>query len=195
MTIAIRSADLKDAAWIVALLRNGAQQGHFRQTLIDQAVPFVHGLLHFGCVTMLKLRHNRQEFCKVVGNVRVATWEGQPAAFLICLHDGEGYELHLAGTRPEFIRRGCFKALVRHALVNMPEEGRVFARCYAKSSVAIEVMKAHGFVRTSSGDPVELDWDRATQLPENVEPQLPEDVEAIRRSLWQRLLGFFRQAH
>ncbi|KPG78090.1 hypothetical protein AN993_13040 [Stenotrophomonas maltophilia] len=186
MTISIRSAVAEDAAWIVVLLRDGARQGHFRDTLSAQAVPLVEELLHVGFLTMVKLRHNRPEVCRVDGDVRVATWEDQPAAFLICMHDREGYELHLAGTRPEFIRRGCFKALVRHALASSPGEGRVFARCYATSSVAIEALKAHGFVRTSGSDPVELDWDRTFPLPEN--------VEAVPRSWWQRLLGGFRRA-
>lgn len=185
MTISIRSAVAEDAAWIAALLRDGARQGHFRDTLSAQAVPLVEELLHVGFLTMVKLRHNRPEVCRVDGDVRVATWEDQPAAFLICMHDREGYELHLAGTRPEFIRHGCFKALVRHALASSPGESRVFARCYATSSVAIEALKAHGFVRTSGGDPVELDWDRTFPLPES--PQ------AVSRSWWQRFFGGFRR--
>lgn len=76
MTIAIRSAVAEDAMWIAALLRDGARQGHFRETLGAQAVPLVEGLLHVGFLTMMKLRHNRPEVCRVDGDVRVATWEG-----------------------------------------------------------------------------------------------------------------------
>lgn len=180
MTISIRPAVVEDATWMAPLLRKGARQGHFLDTVSFQADSLLHSLLNFGGLSMMKLRQGREEVCTVHGYVWVATVGDEPASFLICMDDQEGYELHLAGTRSEYLRRGCFKALVRHAIANAPSEGRVFVRCYATSRVAIEALQHYGFVRTRSGDPMEMDLKRVAPAPPAVEP--------VPLSWWQRFL-------
>ncbi len=180
MTIAIRPAVVEDATWMAPLLREGAREGHFLDTVGFQADPLLHSLLNFGGLTMRKLRRGREEVCTVHGYVWVATVDNEPAAFLICMDDQEGYELHLAGTRSEYLRRGCFKALVGHAIANAPSEGRVFARCYPRSTVAVDALRRYGFVRSSSGDPMELDLKRPAPTPPAPEP--------VPLSWWQRFL-------
>lgn len=180
MTIAIRPAVVEDATWMAPLLREGAREGHFLDTVGFQADPLLHSLLNFGGLTMRKLRRGREEVCTVHGYVWVATVDNEPAAFLICMDDQEGYELHLAGTRSEYLRRGCFKALVGHAIANAPSEGRVFARCYPRSTVAVDALRRYGFVPSSSGDPMELDLKRPAPTPPAPEP--------VPLSWWQRFL-------
>lgn len=127
---------------------------------------------------MEKHRYGRKDVCTIHGDIWVADWNDKPAAFLICMDDQEGYELHLAGTRSEYLRRGCFKALARHAIADAPSSGRVFVRCYRTSTVAIESLKALGFVPTSGGDPIEMELKRAASVAPIAEP--------VQFSWWRR---------
>lgn len=179
MSMSLRKAGVDDVVWMAALLREGAQEGHFLSTVGEQAEPFLTTLLQFGGITMLKLRQGREEVCTVHGEVWVADWGVEPASFLICMDDQTGYEIHLSATRKAYRRRGCFSALVRHAIANGPSEGRIYARCYEKSIVAISNLQRMGFELTSGGDPIELDLKR---MPPAAKP----DSSSL--SWWRRFM-------
>jgi len=156
MRTSIRQGTVADHSWIAELLRDGAAEGHFGETLSAQADAMLDSIARFGGLRMMKARRGQLEPCTMQVDVLVADCAGTPAAFLLCLNDAEGYELHLSGTQPRFRRRGCFTALVNHAIANTPMEARIFARCYRRSDVALAALQQHGFVISSAGEPIEL---------------------------------------
>jgi hypothetical protein len=70
--------------------------------------------------------------------------------------DENSIELHLAGTKKVARRSGGFRELIRYKMSKNSKNMRVFARCYKKSTWAVEGLKKEGFEITKSGDPVEL---------------------------------------
>lgn len=160
MSIVIRSGKQGDMPWIVALLQEGAQQGHFGPTVASQAAPLLNAIFNGGGFMMMKLRGGIQAPCFVTAAVLVAEIDGTPASFLIPLKDGNEVELHLAGTRKQFRRKGCFRELTRYEVGKHTTKVKIFARCYKKSTWAVEALKKENFEITKSGDPVELSLSR-----------------------------------
>ncbi len=156
MDITVRRGMPKDANWIAFLLKEGAKDGHFGPTLVAQAPALLDAIFKNGGMMMMKLRDGIQAPCFVSAEVLVAELEGKAASFLILIRDETGIELHLAGTKKSSRRNGCFRALVRHVVAKHEKNMRIFARCYKKSTWAIEGLKKEGFKTTKAGDPVEL---------------------------------------
>lgn len=155
--ITIRPAREQDIVWVCNLIKDGARGGHFGFTIEKQAEDLVKEILLRGGVTMMKLRDSIQvpQFCN--GAISIAEVDGQPAAFLLTMHDVGEVEIHLAATKKEFRRLGVFTQLIQREIdLNTNTTKKLYARCYKKSSWAIEAFKKQGFVQVSHGEPVEL---------------------------------------
>lgn len=155
--ITVRSAETQDIVWISNLIKEGARGGHFSFTVENQADDLVKEILTRGGVTMMKLRDFIQvpRFCN--GSMRIAEVNGEPASFLLAMHDDVEVELHLAATKKQFRRVGCFAQLIQHEIdLNRANGKRLYARCYKKSSWAMDALKKRSFVQVSHDEPVEL---------------------------------------
>lgn len=156
MTATVRLATAADHPWIEALLHSGAREGHFGEMVGAQAPAILDAVARFGGLPMMKARQDRLTQCVVRTDLFVADQLGTPAAFLLCLNDADGYELHLSGTQPQFRQMGCFNRLINHAINHAPAGSRIFARCYKPSTVAMVALQHRGFVITQPGDPDEF---------------------------------------
>ena len=156
MNITIRGGEPKDTYWIVSLLKEGAQGGHFSPTVVDQSPAILNAIFENGGFVMLKLRGGIQAPTFVPAEIAVAEIDGEGVSFLIILREGNNIELHLAATKRSARRKGCFKKLILYAVEQHNKRKRLFARCYKKSSWAIEGLKKEGFTITKDGDPIEL---------------------------------------
>jgi hypothetical protein len=105
---------------------------------------------------MVKLRGTIQEPRLVQATIDVAELNGNPASFLICVFDGAETELHLAGTRREVRRMGCHRALIRHQVGQRANGSSIIARCFKRSTWAVDVLRQEGFALTLPGDPDEF---------------------------------------
>lgn len=155
--ITIRPARSQDVTWVCNLIKEGARGGHFYPTVENQAEELVSEILTRGGVTMMKVRGLIQipQFCN--GVMSVAEVNGEPAAFLLAMHDSAGVEVHLASTKKQFRRLGVFAQLIQHEIsANQGKQKKLYARCYKKSSWAIDALKKHSFLQVSDGEPVEL---------------------------------------
>lgn len=153
--INIRPASVNDGQWVVALLKEGAKNKHFAPTVSLQAEAIFGQILATGYLPMLKQRNGIQRMCHIQAIMWVAEINALPAAFLITLEEAEEVELHLAGTRKQFRRKGCFRALMRHQ-ISAKTNQKIFARCYKHSTFAIDALKREGFAISQQGEPVEL---------------------------------------
>ena len=82
-------------------------------------------------------------------DIIVAEVDGLPASFLYCAHDEDGsVELHLAATKKEFRRRGCFNLLIKNALDIYSNCSNIYVRCYEKSTFAKDALNKLGFTST-----------------------------------------------
>ncbi len=151
----IRQGLADDSTWIVKLLIEGANEGHFGQSLKYQAEPFLQSIIENGGINMVKLRETIQAAIFVPMELSVAEIEGTPASFLICCKDNNEVEVHLAATLESFKRKGCFNKLVSATIINH-KKSRIYARCYKKSTLAVNGLKKLNFKITKSGDPIEL---------------------------------------
>jgi len=151
----VRPGSVEDIEWISKLLIEGANEGHYLPTIKFQAKELVQSVVVNGEVQMVKLRGSVQapEFIKM--DLTVAEMDGFPASFLICCKDANEVEIHLAGTLKKFRKNGCFNRLVIEAVTNYGNS-RIYARCYKKSSWAINGLEAINFKITKDGNPVEL---------------------------------------
>lgn len=156
MNITVRKGVPADATWIVALLKEGAQSGHFGHTLVAQAPALLDAIFKNGGIMMMKLRNEIQAPCFVSADVLVADLDGKSASFLIPLREDNEVELHLIGTKKSARRCGCFKNLVQHEIEQHNTSMRIYARCYKKSTWAVEGLKKEGFEITKTGEPIEL---------------------------------------
>lgn len=105
---------------------------------------------------MLKLRGGAQVPCFAKATLAVAEIDGVAASFVVSLVDEHEIEIHLAGTSKAFRRKGCFGVLVQHEVSKSPSGSRIFARCYKKSTWAVNALKKQGFKLTKNGDPQEF---------------------------------------
>lgn len=154
--IIIRPACSQDVAWICSLIKESARGGHFYHTVENQADDLIKEILTKGGVTMRKIRDFIQvpQFCN--GVLSVAEVDGEPAAFSLAMHDIAEVEMHLAATRKQFRRLGVFAQLIQHEISLNRGTKKLYARCYKKSSWAINAFKKYNFVQVSDGEPVEL---------------------------------------
>lgn len=155
--ITIRPARSQDVDWVCSLIKESARGGHFYPTVENQAEDLIKEILTKGGVTMRKIRDFIQipQFCS--GVLSVAEVDGEPAAFSLAMHDIGEVEMHLAATRKQFRRLGVFAQLIQHEInLNRDNNKKLYARCYKKSSWAIDAFKKHNFVQVSHGEPVEL---------------------------------------
>lgn len=151
----IRKGSSDDLHWIVRLLKEGAREGHFSPTMQMQAEGFLNSVIEHGGVQMIKLRNSIQAPVFVPMELSVAEIDDSPASFLICCKENNEVEVHLAGTKNGFQRKGCFTYLVQDA-ISKNTNSKIYARCYRKSSIAIDALKKLNFEVTTSGDPIEL---------------------------------------
>lgn len=156
MNLTVREATRADHPWIATLIRFGSRHGHFRQDLGPLAHRMLRDISSNGKIILRKERYGRIERCEVSCRVWVVDFAGAPAAFLLCMEQTDGFELNLSATRPNYLRRGCFDALVAYAVENAPPAARIYARCYESSATAMGALQRRGFVVTATGDPIEL---------------------------------------
>ena len=71
MSIVIRPGKLGDMSWIVTLLQEGSQQGHFYPTVANQATPLLNEVFNGGGFLMKKLRGGIQATCFVAAAILV----------------------------------------------------------------------------------------------------------------------------
>lgn len=160
MGIVVRSGNIADASWVVSLLREGAQLGHFSEFVGPTASPLVGEILTKGGFTIVKGRGGLQAPRFINATIKVADLDGEPASFLISLMEKNEVELHLAATRKQLRRKGCFSELTKNEIASHNPSIRIFARCYKKSTWAVEALQKEGFEITKGGDPVELTLSR-----------------------------------
>ena len=151
----IRQGSSGDLHWVAKLLKEGAKGGHFYPTMQLQAEDFLSSVIEHGGVQMTKIRNGIQDPVFIPMVLSVAEVDGSPASFLICCKENNEVELHLAGTKTPFKQKGCFTLLVKDAISKNPDS-KIYARCYKKSSLAIDAFKKLNFEVTNGGDPIEL---------------------------------------
>lgn len=157
MNIVIRNCTSADKAWIVSLLKEGSLSGHFGPTVLFQASELVNKIVNNGGFQIMKLRGGLRALCFVRAEIYVAEVNESPASFLITLINGSEVELHLAGTQKQFRRNGCFSNLVKHE-IEQHYGRKIIARCYKKSTWAVDGLKKEGFSISKPGDPIELSY-------------------------------------
>lgn len=144
--ITIRPFCETDLEWVKELLIYGTKQKHFSSFFQHNTEPMLKDVLSLGSV-MFRMDRNGL----VVDRPRridiiVAEVDGFPASFLYCAHDEDGsVELHLAATKKEFRRRGCFTLLVKNALEKYSNISKFYVRCYEKSTFAKDALKKLNF--------------------------------------------------
>ncbi|MGE4503693.1 MAG: hypothetical protein AB7D03_12545 [Thiomicrospira sp.] len=151
----IRKGSSEDFHWIVKLLKEGAKNGHFLPVMQSQAEGFLNSVIENGGVNMIKIRTHVQSPVFVPMTLSVAEIDGFPASFLICCIENKEIEVHLAGTKMDFKRQGCFTYLVED-VVSKNLNSKIYARCYKKSSFAIDAFKKLNFEVTNAEEPIEL---------------------------------------
>jgi hypothetical protein len=156
VTISSSKGTKEDSVWIVSLLQQGANDGHFYGTVAKQADALLTELYKNGVVSMMKLRDGALAYSFVNMSISVADINNKPAAFIVSISEENEIEIHLAGTRKEFRRSGCFTELVKHEIKRHPSTVKIFSRCYKKSTWAVTALKKLGFQITKNGDPAEL---------------------------------------
>lgn len=155
----IRQGSSGDLHWIVKLLKEGAKVGHFSPTMQLEAEGFLSSVIQNGGVQMIKLRNSIQAPVFVPMTLSVAEVNGSAVSFLICCKENNEVEIHLAGTKASFKQKGCFTHLVKDA-ISKNLNSKIYARCYKKSSLAINTLKKLNFEVTNGGDPIELVLDK-----------------------------------
>ncbi len=155
-SIAIRQGTPDDHVWIAKLLAKGANDGHYSPTVGIQAMAMLNAVQRDGGLNMMKMRGEIQMPRFVRATIDVAELNGSAASFVICVIDGSETEIHLSGTRREFRRKGCHRALVRHRIEQLVDGESMIARCFKKSTWAVDVLKQEGFALTRPGDPDEF---------------------------------------
>ena len=151
----IRQGSSGDLHWIVKLLKEGAKDGHFSPTMQFQSEGFLNSVIENGGVQMMKLRNTIQAPVFVSMELSVVEVDEVPASFLICCKENNEVEIHLAGTKAPFKKKGCFTCLVNDAVLKN-SNSKIYVRCYKKSSEAIDALKKLNFKVTKGGDPIEL---------------------------------------
>lgn len=154
--IVVRDVKTSDIDWIEKLLIEGTRLKHFSPTVGSQAHSMLVEAITKKRVEFLMLRNGKKEQYFRGIKIYVAELNGTPASFQICAEDKDAMELHLAGTKKEYRRQGCFRQLVEHALVEHKNTQTIYARCYKKSTWALDGLKKCNFVITREGDTVEL---------------------------------------
>lgn len=152
----IRDVNISDIDWITKLLIEGTQLKHFFSTVGNQAYPMLIEAIEKKRLEFSMWRDGKEgKYFRGI-KIYVAEINGEPASFLICAEDKNAVELHLAGTKKESRRQGCFEALIKCALEDYQTIQTKYARCYKKSTWAIDGLKKCNFVITKEGDPTEL---------------------------------------
>ncbi|MCL1075416.1 hypothetical protein [Shewanella dokdonensis] len=151
----IRKGSSSDLRWIVKLLKEGARDGHFLPTMQMQAEGYLNSVIEHGGVQMIKLRNSIQAPVFVPMELSVAEIDGSPSSFLVCCKENNEVEVHLAGTKTPFKQKGCFTYLVQDT-ISKNQNSKIYARCYRKSSIAIDALKKLNFEIAAGGDPIEL---------------------------------------
>lgn len=151
--IAIRQSTAEDHDWIGRLLAEGTNDGHYSPTVGGQAMDMLDAIQREGSFQMMKLRGKIPQLCFVHATIDVAELNGKAASFLICVVDGSETEIHLSGTKRESRRKGCHRALVRHRIDQLANDESMIARCYKRSTWAVEVLMQEGFALTVPGNP------------------------------------------
>ncbi|MBO2615337.1 hypothetical protein [Shewanella algae] len=153
----VRLGLANDVEWISKLLIDGANEGHYLPTIKSKAKELVQSVVANGGVQMVKLRSSVHAPVFVQMDLTVAEIDGIPASFLICCRDADEVEIHLAGTLKKFRKKGCFNRLVSEAIRNY-SGSRIYARCYKKSSWAINGLESINFKVTKDGNPIEMTY-------------------------------------
>lgn len=155
--IAIRDVKNSDIDWIANLLIEGGKQKHFigterrehAYTILEEAI-FKNYVSYWSIKDLKKIKTFKR------AETYIAEIDGSVAGFLLCSFDSNGMELHLAATKKEFRRKGCFIHLIDYAINNFEGTKKIYARCYEKSSWAINGLKKYGFVKTNEGKAIEF---------------------------------------
>lgn len=151
----IRKGTIDDIKWISSLLTDGVNDGHYSPSMKCQTMDFLQSVIENGGVNLMKLRGVIQKPAFIKMELTVAELDGVPASFLICAKENNEVEIHLAGTVKRFRKNGCFTRLVSDAITKYSNY-HVYARCYKKSSWAVEGLKKLDFKPTKTGNPIEL---------------------------------------
>lgn len=160
MGISIRAALVKDREWMVSELQEGAKQRHFGPLVGVQGGALFNEIIVNGGFQMLKLRGGINAPCFVNASISVAELDGEPISFIISLIDRDEVEIHLAGTKKRYRRQGGFMLLLKNEINKYGKSIKIYARCYKKSTWAIDALRHGGFAITKMGDPVELTFAR-----------------------------------
>jgi hypothetical protein len=152
----VRDARADDATWIIRLLTEGAEQGHFAKTVAWQAPALVSEILTKGQILWTKIRGGMQSPSHISARIRVAEIDNEPASFMIVLTNDDEIELHLTATKKKHRRKGCFRALVRDEIAMWTGREKLFARCYKKSTWAKDGLLSEGFTVSDLVEPVEF---------------------------------------
>lgn len=155
MSVNIRNGSVQDSNWIIKLLEQGARDGHYGPSLSFQAKEFMQSILETGSVRLVKARGSIKAPVVIEADVLVAEFGETPASFIICFKEQGEVEIHLAGTVKEFRGKGCFRKLTVEAIKKY-QGSKIYARCYEKSSWAIQALTKLGLKVTKKGNPVEL---------------------------------------
>lgn len=158
MSVTVRLAVTEDLRWIEPLMVRAAKDGHFSPPMERQGGLMLMAALQGAELNIMTSRRGVARKVPVIPTVRVAELDGTPSAFLLSWDDAGEREANLSATIKSARRKGCFDALMTAELQALQPGQRIIARCYPKSTWALEALeRKHGFTRVSDGNPIELE--------------------------------------
>ena len=156
VTITVRNIVESDIVWIEKLLFDGARSKHFGSTVGNQAHQMLKEVIAKKQLEFLILRDGKQQPRLRGVKIFIADADGVPASFLMCAEDYGEVELHLAATKKEYQRLGCFGVLIKYDLKEYQSIEKKYARCYRKSTWALDGLIKYNFKITRDGNPLVL---------------------------------------
>lgn len=152
----LRAAKQSDIIWIAGMLKDGANEGHFNKSIINSSVGLITAITNNQKINFTAMRGTIDDKQDFYFDLLVLDINDKPVSFLVLKSGQDGLELHLAGTKTQYRRKGYFQHIANH-VIQQYKHSRIYARCYKKSTFAMAALKKIGFEKVKDGDPIELE--------------------------------------
>ena len=153
----IRQGEQSDLSWTAKILEAGIDEGHFSKLLKNNSAPLIKAIINKDEIKFVGMRGKIDSTQRYNFDLLIAELNNIAVSFLVLKIGVDGVELHLAGTLKEHRRKGYFYALANHVKEKYTKNTRLYARCYKKSTFAINALEKLGFEKIKDGDPIELE--------------------------------------
>lgn len=116
VAVSIRTVKPSDKDWIVQLLKEGACNGHFADTIGTESEQLFLQVVSKAWLQTKQIRNNQNQRVFQFATIYVSETDGFPTGFALCVTDSSATELHLAAVNSRYRNNGHFSALVTHAI-------------------------------------------------------------------------------